>query len=266
MGPDACFLELADATIAYRVFGAGDPIILVHSGTGSGLFDWRHQIPVLSAEHRVIVPDLRGHADSSAAPLSLATLTADLEALGERLGAFPAHLVGASHGSFPVISLALERPEWVRSVAIVGSVWCDDHLPPDVDDEIVARWPGALRRLHAQHGEDHWEDLLRELIRDRRRNVRLSEADFARVQAPLLVVQGDRDPFLEVHLSAAAAFAAPRGELLVLPGTGHAPHIESSRLFNEAYLRFLAKATSRDPSSAAAPTPTTGDLRRQGPQ
>lgn len=233
------FLERDDAMIAYRQYGDGEPVMLVHSGTGSGPFDWRHQIPALAHTHRVIVPDMRGHADSSDAPLSLAALTADLKALGEQLDAFPAHLLGSSHGSFPAIALALAHPELVRSVAIIGSVWSDDHLPPDLDDDIVAQWPQALRRLHPRHGERHWEELLRRLIDDRRHNVEFHEDDFAQMQMPLLVAQGDRDPFLHPEMSVTAACAAPEGELLIIPGAGHAAHIEAPEVFNHSYLRFL---------------------------
>lgn len=256
---ELAFLERGDATLAYRVYGDGDPVLLVHSGTGSGPFDWRHQIPVLARSHRVIVPDMRGHADSSDAPLSLATLTADLKALGERLGAFPAHLVGSSHGSFPVIALALARPELVRSVAIIGSVWSDDHLPPDLDDDIVAQWPRALRRLHDRHGERHWEQLLRRLIDDRRQNVEFGEADFTQMRMPLLVAQGDGDPYLHPEMSVAAAYASPRGQLLVIPGAGHAAHIEAPKVFNHSYLRFLAAvdAAVGDPDERSRPSGVT---------
>jgi pimeloyl-ACP methyl ester carboxylesterase len=49
----------------------------------------------------------------------------------------------------------------------------------------------------------------------------------ARVQAPTLVVWGDRDRLVSPRLAARTAAAIPRGRLLMLPGVGHVAQIES---------------------------------------
>lgn len=251
-------LDVGGVHIAHRVIGAGETLVLVHSGTGSGEFDWRHQVPALADSYRVVLLDQRGHARSSDGPITVETLTADLDAVCRHVDAYPAHFLAASHGSFPVLRLALQRPDDVRSVAVVGSVWDDDHLPEEHDAGLVTRWPGALRRLHERHGPQHWADLLQRLIDDRRANVRFTEAEFRALRCPVLVAQGDRDEFLDVAMSARAA-AWAGGELLVLPGAGHAAHIEFPELFNMAYLGFLdraARAAGRAAAADCAPDPS----------
>lgn len=238
-------LDVGGVQIAHTVIGEGDALVLVHSGTGSGEFDWRYQVSVLAEKYRVLLLDLRGHARSSDGPITLETLTADLDAVCRHVNAYPAHFLAASHGSFPVLRLALDRPSDVRSVAIVGSVWQDEHLPAEDDAGLLSRWPSALRRLHDRHGPHHWADLLQRLIADRRLNVRFTEADFQALSCPVLVAQGDRDEFLEVAMSARAA-AWAGGELLVLPGAGHAAHIEAPALFNLAYLGFLKRVVDAE--------------------
>jgi pimeloyl-ACP methyl ester carboxylesterase len=49
----------------------------------------------------------------------------------------------------------------------------------------------------------------------------------ARVQAPTLVVWGDRDRLVSPRLAARTAATIPRGRLLMLPGVGHVAQIES---------------------------------------
>ena len=49
----------------------------------------------------------------------------------------------------------------------------------------------------------------------------VTDATLARVACPARVMVGDRDPTVTLAESAAAARALPRGELAVLPGTGH---------------------------------------------
>lgn len=252
-------LDVGGVHIAHRVVGEGETLVLVHSGTGSGEFDWRYQVPALAESYRVVLLDMRGHARSSDGPITVDTLTADLDAVCQHVNAYPAHFLAASHGSFPVLRLTRQRPDDVRSVAVIGSVWDDDHLPVEQDAGLVSGWPGALRRLHVRHGPHHWADLLQRLIADRRSNVRFTEADFRALSCPVLVAQGDRDEFLDVAMSAQAA-AWAGGELLVLPGAGHAAHIEAPDLFNLAYRGFLRRVVE------AEERPTSTDRTRLSSQ
>ncbi|MBW3569872.1 MAG: alpha/beta fold hydrolase [Gemmatimonadetes bacterium] len=71
------------------------------------------------------------------------------------------------------------------------------------------------------------------------------------VRAPLLVITGDRD---ETPLAGHRAWAAavPNGRLLVIPGAGHAPHVEAPGVFFPAVEAFLAGGW---PAGAEDPTP-----------
>lgn len=228
--------------IAYRVVGSGDPLVLVHSGTGTGDFDWRYQVPALAERYRLIIPDLRGHGESSTGPLTVHTMASDLDRLCQHVDAYPAHFLAASHGSFPVLRVAMEVPGAARSVAVVGCAWHHEYLTESFDEQLFETWPRALRELHGRHGPNHWADLLGQLIRDRRQNIHLEEQDFARLSCPLLVVQGENDQYMEPALSARAARAARDGHLFVVPCAGHAAHVEAPDVFNAGYDRFLGHA------------------------
>ena len=56
-------LTVEDSTIAYIDSGKGQPIVLLHGFCGSSSY-WEHIIPTLSADFRVIAPDLPGHGQS----------------------------------------------------------------------------------------------------------------------------------------------------------------------------------------------------------
>ena len=51
-------------TLAYRVLGDGDPLVLLHGFGGTGA-NWDAVLDELSPHHRLIVPDLRGHGRST---------------------------------------------------------------------------------------------------------------------------------------------------------------------------------------------------------
>jgi proline iminopeptidase len=84
---------------------------------------------------------------------------------------------------------------------------------------------------------------------------RLGDWDFTgalgHVQAPLLVITGERD---ETPVAGHAAWAAavPNGRLLVIPGAGHGPHVEAPGVFFPAVDAFLAGDW---PPGAADPAP-----------
>ena len=50
--------------LRYREAGAGPPVVLLHGG-GLDHRSWDDQVGPLSADHRVITPDARGHGGSS---------------------------------------------------------------------------------------------------------------------------------------------------------------------------------------------------------
>jgi 3-oxoadipate enol-lactonase len=55
------YISVEGLDLFYELYGAGDPMLLLHGFGGTGRSDWKHQIPVFSQSFRVIVPDLRGH-------------------------------------------------------------------------------------------------------------------------------------------------------------------------------------------------------------
>ncbi|MER5439918.1 alpha/beta hydrolase [Streptomyces sp. NPDC002790] len=120
LGPIAS-LESADGTaVAYRQFGAGPPVVMVH-GSGGGLHSWQPVAECLADRFELWTPARRGYAPSGPghAPKRFADEVADIEALITKIGR-PVHLVGMSYGAnvalhaaaagLPVRSLVLWEP------------------------------------------------------------------------------------------------------------------------------------------------------------
>lgn len=68
-GPDpVVFLGRDGLPLVYREIGAGRPLILIHGFFSTAAVNWLrygHAATLAAAGHRVIMPDLRGHGDSS---------------------------------------------------------------------------------------------------------------------------------------------------------------------------------------------------------
>ncbi|WP_433282514.1 alpha/beta fold hydrolase [Pseudonocardia xinjiangensis] len=81
-------------SLHYRTGGSGPAVVLLH-GVPKTSYHWRHLVPGLTAQHTVVVPDLRGLGDSArpADGYDSATMSEDVAALMAHLG----------HGSYSVI-------------------------------------------------------------------------------------------------------------------------------------------------------------------
>src|SRR5262245_7173609 len=85
--------------VYYEVHGSGRPMVLLHGGLFSGEM-FQPILPALSAEHRVILPDLQGHGRTADIdrPLEPALMADDIAALIDHLALDRPDVVGYSMG------------------------------------------------------------------------------------------------------------------------------------------------------------------------
>ncbi|MEB8338294.1 alpha/beta fold hydrolase [Streptomyces endophyticus] len=162
-GPVASLESIDGTAIAYRQFGSGPPVVMVH-GSGGGLHSWQPVAERLADRYEVWTPARRGYAPSGPgrSPKRFADEVADLGALITKIGR-PVHLVGMSYGAnvalhaatagLPVRSLVLWEPPLYAAGAELGPVLAEfQELTAQGDQrradrllaEKVARVPAAL--------------------------------------------------------------------------------------------------------------------------
>ncbi|MFG3437452.1 alpha/beta fold hydrolase [Nonomuraea sp. NPDC047897] len=122
--------------------GPGDrpAVVLLHAGVADRRM-WEHQFRALSAGHRVIRYDRRGHGESRDAGPRVChheDLLAVLDALGVRRAA----LVGSSMGGAYAVEAALAAPDRVTGLALICSGLAGHHWP----DDMLAQ---ARERVHS---------------------------------------------------------------------------------------------------------------------
>ena len=134
-----------DATrLAYRDHGgAGPPVILLH-GLAGHAGEWDETAGGLSAAHRVLALDQRGHGRSERHPrdLSREAYVADVAHLIELLQLAPVVLVGQSMGGNTALLAAAAHPQCVAALVVVEA--SPDGPAPDLPERIrlwLARWP-----------------------------------------------------------------------------------------------------------------------------
>jgi pimeloyl-ACP methyl ester carboxylesterase len=114
--------KLNGIEINYEVHGEGTPLVLAHGYTAS-LDMWREQVPALSAKHRLVIYDTRGHGETTA-PADLGRYeiardyVADQLALMDHLDIEQAYVGGLSMGGMIAQEFALQHPRRVRALLL----------------------------------------------------------------------------------------------------------------------------------------------------
>lgn len=105
--------------------GAGSPVVLLHGGGAgaTGVSNFSRNIDALAAHHRVIVPDLPGYGRSTKgidASDPFGDLAMFVRGLLDELEITTAHLVGNSYGGAAALRCALDRPDKVDRLVLMG--------------------------------------------------------------------------------------------------------------------------------------------------
>jgi len=124
--------------------GGGPPVLMLH-GWPQHAWCWHKVVPLLSAEYRLICPDLRGFgwSDAPGAGYDGETFAADALALMDALDIERAHVVGHDWGGFAAFVMALQRPQRVDRLLVLNTVppWVD--LSPALVPALASSWYAA---------------------------------------------------------------------------------------------------------------------------
>jgi 3-oxoadipate enol-lactonase len=243
-------IRAGDLEVWYETLGAGPPLVGLHGATSSGQVDFRAQLPSLAKAFRVILPDARGHGrtrEDPAAGFHAGQLVDDLERLLDALGLATAHLLGFSMGGHTALGFAARSPDRVRTLVVAG--FSPDREPrasvvrkvldPARLERADPDWARRLARAHDPgRNPGAWRSLLPAIADDVATQDLLTPRDLRSVTAPVLVVVGDRDPFVPVEQARRLARQVVDGRLLVVPDAGHEVLSERPALVNEALAGF----------------------------
>jgi pimeloyl-ACP methyl ester carboxylesterase len=255
-------LSINSAQICYQEIGRGYPLLMLH-GLGSSGDDWWFQTPAFSPHFRVIVPNLRGHKQSSPlrGPISIDTLAADVAQLLDALEIARSHVLGLSLGGAVAQLLAIHFPAKVNKLILVNTfahLWpaspreaytlarrvvVSKCLPPETTAKVVARdlFPrpdqAALRdEVLSRIGVNDVASY-RYLVDAIRRFD--SRAQLDRIAASTLLITGDRDAVVPRGCQQQLARGIRKVQWHIVRDSGHATPVDQPEEFNRVVLEFL---------------------------
>ena len=244
--------------------GDGEPLLLVE-GLGQSMWAWREQVPVFAERFRTIAFDTRGTGRSPvpADPYGIEDLAEDAAAI---LDGRAAHVVALSMGGYVSLTLALARPELVRSLVLVGTgAGGPDRVPrPDdvraafvaaqglpLEEYGRATMPYTFAAGWPERNPERFEQILRARL-ERPTPYETIDTHMAacyryydegrpveQIDVPALVVHGDEDLIVPVENGRMLAARLPTARYVELPGRGHNIPLEDPDTFNRLVLDFL---------------------------
>ena len=243
------------AMLHYTENGAGEPLILLHSGGMSGA-EWTPQIPLFARHFRVFVPDHLGHGRSPmvADRLSVSDMGLAVLEVMDELTLPVANLAGSSMGGAVALWLTIHYPERVSRLVLYRIGYRKDEVTHagtrNMADPAYWRGVGMHKWLsdihHPQGGPDAWKEVI----------LRVSEAlepatsDHAhdleilgRINKPTLIVVGDRDPVAPLDQILEMFGVIPKCGLWVMPYATHVTATSTWRAeaFAVEVMRFLQR-------------------------
>jgi pimeloyl-ACP methyl ester carboxylesterase len=236
--------------IGYDVLGAGPPIVLLHGSTSTGRADFAAQLPMFEKAFRLYLPDARGHGRTrwdAADGFTYAMLVDDALAFADALELGTFHLLGFSMGAMTALQVASREPDRIRTLVAMGITTQREPrasvvrrtLDPERIERDDPRWAANLATLHDPvQGEGAWRRLLPAIAQDVAVQPLLTPKELHRIEAPTLVVAGDRDPFVPVDHAWGLKRQLRDARLLIVPDCGHEVPAKRPGLVNEALEGF----------------------------
>ncbi|MGV9689135.1 alpha/beta fold hydrolase [Streptomyces sp. NPDC003444] len=156
-------LDVGGKKIFVAEVGQGAPVLLLHGGGpgASGVSNYSRNIAELAEEFRVIVPDLPGYGRSSKGidpDDPFGALATGIRGVLDRLDLEKAHFVGNSYGGACALRLALDTPERVDRMVLMG--------PGGIGTTRALPTPGLNSLLNYYTGEGPSRRKLETFIRD----------------------------------------------------------------------------------------------------
>lgn len=224
--------------------GAGPAVVLVH-GLGLGAGFWRYHLERLAAHgYTAIAVDMPGFGHTSGPAFAFTVehaadwLMRLAHALDLRDGVWVGHSVSAQY----VLRLAAARPDLVRGLVLAAPT----------GEPGAFRWLGQLVGL-ARTAFREPPRLIGHVLRHyvttpptrvlgawlgARRHSALDDA--ARVDCPVCVVLGGRDPVVPREFAERLVALAPAARLVVIPDSAHGVALAPAEPFCDVLLAFLS--------------------------
>lgn len=234
--------------IHYLTGGQGYPLVIIHGGA-NGSETWMGNVPELTKNYTVYLPDLPGfgHSQPIDGDYYIPELVGFVDNFSHTLGLNSFHLMGHSVGGGVALNYVIKFPRKVNKLVLVSSMCLGREISWWI--RLLSR-PALIRSIGRLAGKPFTG--LKLVIPFPKASIligsnmttlkeqsivlvdRLSE-----IMVPTLVVWGAKDPIIPVRQAYAAAQLIPCCQVKVFEGCGHSVYRQRVQEFSQLLKGFL---------------------------
>lgn len=243
------FVDINGISMYYELYGEGPPLVLIH-GSGQSIADMAAQIDGFRDQYQIIVADSRAHGKSGMTDqqMTYRQMASDWAGLITALTTEPARVIGWSDGGNIALELARAHSELIDRVAVMGANLAPDEsaVYPWAVNWVLEESANIEKQLADGDASQNWAALKQQfyLLREL---PDMSLEELASIQAPVLVMAGDRDIIREEH-TLLIYQTLSNAHLAIFPGETHFTPATDPELFNRTVDRFMGQPFARPDS------------------
>ena len=227
----------------YAVYGAGDPILLIHGGLGHADI-WANQVRDLMTDHRVIVADSRGHGRSTrnADPYSYDLMASDYLALLDYLKVDKVALVGWSDGGIIGLDIAMKHPERLTKLFAQAANATVDGVKPDVmENKTFVAYIDRCGKDYQKMSKtpDQYDAFVEQISHMWATEPAYSDADLGKITVPTAIALGDHDEAISREHTDHLAQVIPGAEEIILKNASHFAMLQDPAGYTQAVRDFV---------------------------
>jgi len=236
------YADVNGVKIYYEIHGKGSPLVLLHYFSGSHLL-WEQWKDSLSQDYKLIVPDLRGHGNSTnpSKKFRHGDSANDIYALMDELDIPKFKAIGASSGAETLIHMATMDSTRIISMILVGGTSFFPNQAREVqksrtfdsysEDEL------SWLRVHSPKGDEQIKMLIDQFrgfafLYD---DMNFTPPYLSQIKCPTLIIHGDNDEYYPIDIAVDMYKAIPNSYLWIIPNGGHLPIWQ--KLWSDQFLK-----------------------------
>lgn len=252
----------------YKVFGQGEPVIILHGMFGT-LDNWQTIAKKLAKDFMVFIVDLRNHGRSPhSSDFSYRIMSEDLKEFMESNWIYHAHIVGHSMGGKVAMQFALEHDDMVEKLVIVDIApvhYKGNHetifkalfaldLPNlesrNAADELLQQYipefsvrQFLLKNLHINKDTNQYEWKMNlPVIHEAYQEILGHTMPDSNFEGETLFIKGEQSDYIQDEQFPSFQNYFPKARLSNIKDAGHWVHAEQPKAFLETLRNFLTNS------------------------
>lgn len=239
------YVQTTDAKIYYEIYGAGEPILILHGGGVGSPYELGKILDELKKNHKLIVMSPRGHGRSEIGHSKLTyEQKADdaLAVLNDAKISAPIQILGFSDGAYTAYEIAALYPERVERITAIGAgtlqagYFPADSLKISDLEQIDAEFVAAQKKIRPE--PERWQEFLSDYMKFWSEQS-IGAETFGKIKCPVLLIGGDEDDHAPVATVLEAHQILANSRLCVVPKAWHTAFLDNFEVTWAAIRQFI---------------------------